>query len=357
MTPPRDGQNPGHPWDEPGFAYKSNISAADLAAAFGSASSVLITTHEKPDGDALGTSLALHRGLRQIGVRSWIVVAGPLDQSLLAIAHDDDDVRRFEQCGNPADEDEPDLVAVVDTGAWTQLDSLKDWLRPRVDRVVGVDHHARGGSVAGRRVVDTDCASATQALVPVLDAMGVDLAQDDVATPLFLGLATDTGWFRFSSAGPAVYRLAARLMESGVDKDDLYARIEQNATPARFAMIARALTSLSFVGNGAVAVMRLSMEDFAETGASLEGLAGIVNTPLEIGSVRASILLTEAAKGLTKASFRSKPASGGLGIIDVNELAARFGGGGHVHAAGARLSVDLQEAADAIEAELPGFLS
>ena len=225
---------------------------------------------------------------------------------------------------------------MVDTGAWTQLDSMKDWLRPRVDRVVGVDHHARGGSVAGRRVVDTECASATQALVPVLDAMAIDLSQNDVATPLFLGLATDTGWFRFSSAGPAVYRLAARSMESGVDKDDLYALIEQNASPARFA---------------------ISMEDFAETGASLEGLAGIVNTPLEIGSVRASILLTEAAKGLTKASFRSKPASGGLGIVDVNELAARFGGGGHVHAAGARLSVDLQEAADAIEAELPGFLS
>ncbi len=357
MTTPRDGQNPGHPWDEPGFSYQSNVSVADLAATLKGAASVLITTHEKPDGDALGTSLALHRGLRQIGVRSWIVLAGPLDSSLLAITEDDDDVRRFEQCGTPDEGDEPELVAVVDTGAWTQLDSMKDWLRPRVDRVIGIDHHARGGSVAGRRVVDTDCASATQALVPVLDAMGVDLAQGDVSTPLFLGLATDTGWFRFSSAGPAVYRLAARLMESGVDKDDLYARIEQNATPARFAMIARALTSLSFMGNGAVAVMRLSMEDFAETGASLEGLAGIVNTPLEIGSVRASILLTEAAKDLTKASFRSKPASGGVGIIDVNELAARFGGGGHVHAAGARLQLDLPEAAAAIEAELPRFLS
>ena len=154
MTTLRDG----HPWDEAGFTYESNVSPADLAGVFAAASSVLITTHEKPDGDALGTSLALHRSLRQIGVRSWIVLAGPLDQNLLAVTNEDDDVRRFEECGTPSEEEEPDLIAVVDTGAWTQLDSMKDWLRPRVDRVVGVDHHARGGSVAGRRVVDTECA-------------------------------------------------------------------------------------------------------------------------------------------------------------------------------------------------------
>ena len=193
-------------------------------------------------------------------------------------------------------------------------------------------------------------------LVEKLAALGVDLALDEVATPLFLGLATDTGWFRFSSAGPEVYRVAARLMDAGVDKDDLFAKIEQNASPARLAMIARALGSLRYMGNGAVAVMRLTMEDFAETGSSLEGLAGIVNTPLDIGAVRASILLTEAAKGLTKVSFRSKPAREGLGIVDVNQLASRFGGGGHVHAAGARIQSDLDEAEAAIEAAVDDFV-
>ncbi|HAC08700.1 MAG TPA: hypothetical protein DCG14_03505 [Phycisphaerales bacterium] len=356
MTTPTTTAGPDGDWKEPDFEYVSNATPSELADALRAASRVLITTHEKPDGDALGSSLALHRGLRQLGVSSHVLLAGPLDPNLLSVAGPDDDVRRFEHDGLPSAEDEPDVIVVVDTGAWTQLESTRTWLRERADRVIGVDHHAGGGSVASRRVVDVNCASATQALVPVLDALGVDLALDEVATPLFLGLATDTGWFRFSSAGPEVYRVAARLMDAGVDKDDLYAKIEQNASPARLAMIARALGSLRYMGNGAVAVMRLTMEDFAETGSSLEGLAGIVNTPLDIGAVRASILLTEAAKGLTKVSFRSKPAREGLGIVDVNQLASRFGGGGHVHAAGARIQSDLDEAEAAIEAAVDDFV-
>lgn len=343
-----------HPWDDPGFVYESNVTPESLAEAFRAAADVLILTHQKPDGDALGTALGLHRGLRQVGVSSRVRLSGPIDPNLLSMSGPDDRVDRVEQVpeGAPPVDGEPDLVAIVDTGAWTQLDPFTDWLRARTDRIVGIDHHARGGSVAGRRVVDVRCASATQTLVPVLDALGVDLAKDRIAEALFLGLATDTGWFRFSSAGPDVYRLAARLMECGADKDAIYARIEQNATPARFAMLARALGSLVYAGHGAVAVMRLSLEDFAETGANMEELAGIVNTPLEIGSVRASVLLTQAEQGRTKMSFRSKPGIEGGPFIDVNELAARFGGGGHVHAAGARQDADLAEATKRLLAAL-----
>ncbi|MCP4833578.1 MAG: hypothetical protein GY895_02330 [Phycisphaera sp.] len=343
---------PDHPWDEPGFRYESNTTVEEIADGLRGAESVLILTHHKPDGDALGTSLALHRGLRTIGVASEIVISGPIDPNLLAMTTPDDRLERLENLGSLDGRPEPSMIAVVDTGAWTQLEALGDWLRTRTDRIVGVDHHARGGSVAGRRIVDTSCASATQAMVPVLDALGVDLSTERIAEALFLGLATDTGWFRFSSAGPDVYRLAARLMESGVDKDAIYARIEQNASPSRFAMLARALGSLRFIDHGAVAVMQLGLEDFADTGANLEELAGIVNTPLEIGSVRASILLTQAEAGRTKVSFRSKPAGDSGSFIDVNELAARFGGGGHVHAAGARIDADLDAAFKQLEGKL-----
>jgi phosphoesterase RecJ-like protein len=343
-----------HPWDDPGFVYESNATPAEIADRLRTGGDVLILTHQKPDGDALGTALGLHRGLRQVGVASRVLLSGPIDANLLSMVHADDRVDRVEQV--PEDKrpvpGEPDLVVIVDTGAWTQLDPFTEWLRPRVDRIIGVDHHARGGSVAGMRVVDVRCASATQALVPVLDALGVDLCGDRIAEALFLGLATDTGWFRFSSAGPEVYRLAARLMECGADKDAIYARIEQNATPARFAMIARALGSLTYADHGAIAMMRLGLEDFAETGANMEELAGIVNTPLEIGSVRASVLLTQAEQGRTKLSFRSKPGIDGGSFVDVNELAARFGGGGHVHAAGARIDADLAEAVARVQAVL-----
>ena len=171
------------------------------------------------------------------------------------------------------------------------------------------------------RLIDVKCASATQASVPVLEALGVDLARNRIAEALFIGLATDTGWFRFSSAGPEVYRLAAKLLQAGADKDELYSRIEQQSSPARMAIQARALSSLRLLKDDTFAVMRLVPEDFAETGAKLEELAGLVNEPMQIGSVRASLLFVEFDPGMTKISFRSKPATQGMPGVDVNELA------------------------------------
>ena len=212
------------------FVYETNATVEEIAGLLRDAGDVLILTHSKPDGDAIGTSLGLHRGLRQIGVSSMVLLAGPIDQNLLTLVKPEDSVHRLEEHGLP--DEEPGLVAVVDTGAWNQVEPFAEWLKVRGSKVIGIDHHAGGGPLAERRIVDVSCAAATQALVPVLDAMGVDIARDSIAEPLFAGLATDTGWFRFSSAGPEVYRVAARLMEAGADKDRLYANIEQNSTCA-----------------------------------------------------------------------------------------------------------------------------
>ncbi len=347
--------NDGHPWDEPGFEYRSSADAEEIGQMLSNASSVLILTHMKPDGDALGSCLALQRGLRQRGVDSRILLAGPIDPNLLRMVGDDDRVDRLEQAGLPGTEH--DLVAVLDTGAWTQLGDLGAWLRDGDLPIVGIDHHARGGSVAASRLVVTSAASATQVVLDVLDAMGVEIESDAIADVLFLGLATDTGWFRFSSAGPDVYRVAARLMEAGARKDEIYALTEQNATPARLAMLGRALDSLRYVGQGVVGVMALTLEDFAATGANMEELAGVVNQPLEVGALRASVLVTETESGVTKLSFRSKPADGGHLVIDVNELAAGFGGGGHVHAAGARVEAPLTEVLERLEAAVDALIA
>ena len=148
-----------HPWDEPGFTYVSNASPEEIAARLRGADSVLILTHHKPDGDALGTSLALHRGLESRGVRSEIVISGPIDPNLLSLTIPGDRLERLENLGSLDDRPEPSLIAVVDTGAWTQLEAVADWLRSRTDRIVGIDHHARGGSVAGQRIVESHSTS------------------------------------------------------------------------------------------------------------------------------------------------------------------------------------------------------
>lgn len=332
------------------MSYLTNTTVDDLARELRGASRVLVTTHQKPDGDALGSVLAVVRACQAIGVAAEGWVVDPCEGNLRSfegathVAHVHP--RRPEL---PADAF--DLAVVVDTGAWTQLEVIAPWLRARHDRVIGFDHHARGDQVAARRVVDVGCGSCTALLARLVDALGVPLAagadergRGSIAEALYMGLATDTGWFRFPNARAAEFALAARLLEAGVDKDAMYQQIEQSSRAERVELQGCALSSLEMIASGRIALMRLRADDFAETGAMLEETAGIVNIPMEIAAVRASVLAVEDTQaGVIKLSFRSKPADDSGTFIDVNELASRFGGGGHVHAAGAKQQGTLDE--------------
>ena len=330
--------------------YETNSTIESIAEALRGARRVLVTTHQKPDGDAMGSVLAVLRACRAIGVRAEGWMVGPCEGNLRLFTGDD--AVAIVDPRNPAMPDgDFDLAVVVDTGAWTQLEILAPWLRAMGERVIGLDHHARGDAVASRRVVDVACGSCTALLIRLVDALKVGLAfgadargRYSIAEALYLGLATDTGWFRFPNARAAEYALAARLLEAGVDKDAMYQQIEQSSRAGRVLLQGRALSSLAFAAGGAIAVMRLRAADFTETGADMEESSGVVNMPMEVAPVRASVLAVEdAANGVIKLSFRSKPAGPDGRFVDVNELAARFGGGGHVHAAGARQKGTLDE--------------
>ena len=191
----------------------------------------------------------------------------------------------------------------------------------------------------------------------LLEALGCEITPgtDGVAEALFVGLATDTGWFQYKSAGAEVMRLAARLIDLGVDKTRLYQLIEETSRPQRLALKARALASLEYLKDGAVAVMTLRPQDFEQTGGTIDDLPNLVNEPMSVGTVRASILLVQREPKRTKISFRSKPSTNIASQgepIDVNELAQRFGGGGHFHAAGARLETDIDAARAAVIAAI-----
>ncbi len=343
------------------FSYESNASVEQLAARIRAARSIVVTTHAKPDGDALGSVLAIVRAAHalHIAAEAWLV--GPFEPNLLTLAEPTPI-----QCVDPKaprfPSGEPDLIVIVDTGALSQLETLGPWLRERTARTIGLDHHARGDHVAAERIVDVRCGSATAVIAPLIDALGVAFTagadakgRGSIAEALFLGLATDTGWFRHQNAKPPEFALASRLLAAGVDKDRLVEVIENSGRPERLRIEGAALASVRFIDLGArgqVALMQLSAADFASIGASVEETAGIVNMPMAVAAVRASAFLIEAEPGLIKISFRSKPRDDAGRFIDVNELASRFGGGGHVHAAGARIKGSLDDAEKAIRQAL-----
>lgn len=326
-------------------AWESNTTPAEVASVLRRCGRVICVTHARPDGDAAGSSLAICRALRHVGVDAQPRYIGPEARWLAQLAGD----MKFRvdapgvQVPLTRPDELPDMVVVTDTGSWTQLAEVTDWLKPLGDRTVVIDHHLHGNSeVAKWRLIDTSAAATTQVLAPVCAALlscEVRSLPRDVAEALYLGLATDTQWFRLSNVTPATLRLAADLLDAGVNHTSLYEMIEQRDSPSRWRLAGRALSSLELHVDGQVAVMQLSLRDFAEAGADRNDTGGFADMVQHIETVRISVILTESETRpgeppMVKVSMRSKP---GPDAVDVNALTRSIGGGGHARAAGAKM--------------------
>lgn len=345
--------------------YTTNATLAQLADTLRPARKVVILTHVKPDGDAAGSTLALARALNQPGpwtspTRATPWYFGPTPPWLADVALDTP-YTTFGPQDDPADPAknklnaaEPDAIVILDTGSWAQLEQVREWLSPRHDRVLLVDHHVQGDpQIARLRHIDTAAAAVCQ---PVAELCRLLLAKDSltalpapVAEALYLGLATDTGWFRHSNVSRAVMHTAGELLAAGADHVRLYQTTEQRETPSRLRLLSRALATLELHDAARIATLTLTRRDMQETHAQPGESGGFVDYGQTIPTVLVTALLTEASPEeygqtgsgpITKISLRSKA---GPHAVDVNAIAKHLGGGGHIRAAGARLAASLEE--------------
>lgn len=328
--------------------WTTSATLEHLAAWLRTRTRVVVLTHVKPDGDAIGSTLAVVRALLRAGIDARAWYSGPMPDFAAAVlgttpAH------VLDQYGLPPEE--PDGVVIVDTGSWSQLEPFAAWLRERGAAAAIVDHHMHGDpDIAPRRFISTECAAAAQPAgelcrlllnLPSLEKLSVEIAE-----PLYLGLATDTGWFRHSNVTPAVMRMAGDLIAAGVDHARLYSLVQQQDKVARIRLLARALGSLEVLDQGRVALMTVTQQDFHDCHATATDTGGFVDVPLTAASIMVSVLVTESYAGphdtqITKVSLRAKE---GDRAVDVNAIARKLGGGGHLRAAGAKLSLPLGEA-------------
>jgi phosphoesterase RecJ-like protein len=240
--------------------------------------------------------------------------------------------------GDPGPTEEPDLVVVVDTGAWSQLEPMRPYLQARHDKTIVIDHHLRGDEVGRWQWIDTTAAAACEIIADLVELLPVE-PDALIHDALFVGIASDTGWFRFSNTSPRTHELAARLQRAGVDHAMLYQQVEQGERPEKLALLIRALDSLKLLNGGTAAVMCLRISDFDETGARPEETERFVDIPQIVRDVDVVALITEQQEGPVRVSFRSKP---GDDAIDVSALAGQFGGGGHARASGAKIDGSLE---------------
>jgi phosphoesterase RecJ-like protein len=199
-----------------------------------------------------------------------------------------------------------------------------------------VDHHISEDDMGADLFKDTSASACGLLVAEAVEHLGCELTRD-VAEPLFIAIATDTGWFRFGSADGRTLREAARLIDTGIRVDQLYRTVFEESSLARLKLIGRTLQSLEVTHEGRVAFGSIRLKDLEETGAIASDSEDVVNYTLSITGVEVGLLFVELSSGAIKVSFRSRDR------FDCTQIAARFGGGGHRQAAGATIDAPMAD--------------
>ncbi len=297
---------------------------------------ILITTHLNPDGDALGSEIALANFFDQKGVTHRIINADLTP----AFFHFLDAQGKIEQY--QADEHDPllssfDGCIVVDVSEYKRLGALCNVIRNAPFPVACIDHHIANGEFGDVRVIDNRFASTGELVYDFLAVNNARFTQE-IVDALYTCILTDTGSFRFSNTTPLTHRIAADLIEKKARFEYIYSQLYESDSRSRTRLKGRLLADMQFECNDRFAWFVLSQALLKEMNAQLWETEGFSELPRVVKGVEISIMFTETEEGLAKASFRSR------GSIPINDLAAQFGGGGHKFAAGAELNMPLEKA-------------
>ncbi len=289
----------------------------------------VLTSHIRPDADALGSELALANMLEALGKKVIVANASAAPPNLNFL----DPTGRAKKLGVSITAEEildTDVHIVLDTSAWTQLSSMGELLRTTTAQRVVIDHHVSSDDLNAIEFKDTT-AEATGTLLHQLGTqLGYEISRE-TADLIYCAIATDTGWFRFPSTNPDTMRIIADLMDRGTEPYILYGQLYEQSSAERLHMVGRVLNRVKVHCEGKLAFATVEQKDFKATGASAADTEGLVNQCLTIANTLAAFSAVEQQNGRVKISFRSRPG------VDVSALAEQFGGGGHKQASGATL--------------------
>jgi bifunctional oligoribonuclease and PAP phosphatase NrnA len=307
----------------------------------------LLTTHEGPDGDALGSMLAMHAILEQLGKDSVMFLAAkefplPVEYRFLPLEevfHDP-----------PADVVDRTLV-FLDCG---NIDRMPvDFLQREAAHIVNIDHHHDNTMFGTVNLVDTKASCTAEIVYELAKLVGADITPE-IASALYVGLVTDTGRFMYENTGVGAHRMAAELVEAGVNVHDTYRRLYERVPEEKLRLIARAIENIDRYEDGRLAMAYISAEDYEATGAAEVLTEGIIDYVRSLeGTLLAAVIRDkpDGGRAARKASLRSTD-----GAIDVSEIARKHGGGGHARAAGFSTDLTYPELVEFLRAELTSQL-
>jgi phosphoesterase RecJ-like protein len=301
--------------------------------------SFVLTSHMRPDCDAIGSELGLAHALRSMGKEVRIVNGDPVPPHIAFI----DPRKDVKVLGRDvaAESLSCDVLAVLDTSAWGQLGPMADVVRHTEARKVVIDHHVSQDDLGAAFFKDTSAESTGRLILEAIDALGTEITQA-MATPLFAAIATDTGWFRFASVTEATLAAAARLVAAGARPNEIFSALYERNSLGRLRLQARILSNVRSHLGGRLLSTAITQDDLRAAGAEPTDTEDVINRLLGVAGVEVALLFLELGPMETKVSLRSRSA------VDVRAVAEHFGGGGHRVAAGVRYPGPLATAEPAV---------
>ena len=310
---------------------------------------VCLTTHVNPDGDGLGSEAGLVHLLRARGIDAVVTNPTPTPPRFDFLFEDLPGVDRTPEAIKELRR--ADLIVVLDIGDLGRLGMLGDTVRDRGVPVACIDHHVSAGVLPpGPRYLDSDAAATGELIFELAMANGWPLSER-AARGLYVAILTDTGGFRFSNTRPRTLRVAAELLEAGVDPEEIYLEVYARAPEGRPRLFAEALQTLVVEPEHGLAWVTVPPGAIERLGVSSDDLDGVVEFPRSIEGVRMALLFREVSQGRVKVSLRS------IGDVDVAAFAKRFGGGGHTKAAGLAVTGSLAQVQSTVLEAARDYLS
>ena len=312
----------------------------DIKQAVEEANSIVILTHENPDGDAIGSSLAVYNALITLGKEPEMII--PEYPAIYSFLPSADKIQK------EGTRKVYDLAISVDSSDIKRLNGFANYFE-QAKTTINIDHHSVNTMFADYNFVNPASPACCQILIQVLEYLGVTITKE-IGSCLVAGIITDTGGFKYSGTSKETFEFTASLLSIGVNISDIYRRVLEKQTKGHFELSKIAMDRLEFFEDGKIAFTYITKKDEEEVNAQTGDHSGLVDIGRSIDGVEVSILLSEKEKDGYKGSLRSND------YVNVSDVCMMFNGGGHIKAAGCLIHGTLEEAKEKIINEVKKHL-
>ena len=309
----------------------------------------LLTSHIRPDCDALGSELGMAGILAALG-KDVLIVNGQATPPNLQFIDPEHQLKTLDAHLSADQLHDREVLIILDTSAWAQLGPMAEVVRGSQALRVVLDHHVGEDDLAAEWFKETSAEATGRIVAEAAAALGVRITSR-MAEALFAAIATDTGWFRFASTSSATLRCAGQLIDAGARPAQIYAQLYEQDTLPRLQLRGRILARTRTELDGRLAYTAVFRDDFAATGALPSDTEDVVNLTLAVAGTQAAVIFVEQPAGGYKISFRSRTDK-----LDCNAVAKSFGGGGHKAAAGAFVGLPWEQAQQQVLGAVRGAL-